>query len=54
MLSPEEIAQQQELLAIAEVREAAAMSDYHKALAEYARQLGVTLEKLNITVEPPK
>lgn len=48
------VAQQQELLSIAEVREAAAMSDYHKALAEYDRQLGVTLEKLNITVEPPK
>ncbi|RXK56150.1 TolC family protein [Oleiharenicola lentus] len=48
------VAQQQELLSIAEVREAAAMSDYHKALAEYDRQLGLTLEKLNVTVEPPK
>jgi len=48
------VAQQQELLSIAEVREAAAMSDYHKALAEYDRQLGVTLEKLNITLETPK
>jgi outer membrane protein len=48
------VAQQQELLSIAEVREAAAISDYHKALAEYDRQLGVTLEKLNVTLEPPK
>lgn len=48
------VAQQQELLSIAEVREAASMSDYHKALAEYDRQLGVTLEKLNVTLEPPK
>ena len=48
------VAQQQELLSIAEVREAAAMSDYHKALAEYDRQLGLTLEKHNIAVEPPK
>jgi outer membrane protein len=48
------VAQQQELVSIAEVREAAAMSDYHKALAEYDRQLGVTLEKLNVSLEPPK
>jgi len=48
------VAQQQELLSIAEVREAAAMADYHKALAEYDRQLGLTLEKLNISVEAPK
>lgn len=48
------VAQQQELLTIAEIREAAAQSDYHKALAEYDRQLGVTLEKLRITIEPPR
>ncbi|WP_069962826.1 TolC family protein [Lacunisphaera limnophila] len=48
------VAQQQELLSIAEVREAAAMSDYHKALAEYDRQLGLTLEKLNVTLDTPK
>jgi outer membrane protein TolC len=48
------VAQQQELLSIAEVREAAAMSDYHKALAEYDRQLGVTLDKLNIRIDAPK
>ena len=48
------VAQQQEILSFAEVREAAAQSDYAKALAEYDRQLGLTLEKLNITLEPPK
>ncbi|HEY8995517.1 MAG TPA: TolC family protein [Lacunisphaera sp.] len=48
------VAQQQELLSIAEIREAAAMSDYHKALAEYDRQLGVTLEKLHVSIEAPK
>lgn len=48
------VAQQQEILSNAEVREANAMSDYAKALAEYDRQLGLTLERLNITVEPPK
>ena len=48
------VAQQQEILSFAEVREAAAQSDYAKALAEYDRQLGVTLEKLHIDVEPPK
>ncbi len=48
------VAQQQEILSFAEVREAAAQSDYHKALADYDRQLGVTLEKLNVNLEPPK
>ena len=48
------VAQQQELLSIAEVREAAAMADYHKALAEYDRQLGLTLEKLNVAIDPPR
>ena len=48
------VAQQQEILSIAEVREAAAQSDYAKALAEYDRQLGVTLEKLRIDIEPPR
>jgi outer membrane protein TolC len=48
------VSQQQEILTFAEVREAAAQSDYHKALADYDRQLGVTLEKLNISIEPPK
>ena len=38
----------------AEVSEARAQSDYHKALADYDRQLGVTLEKLHISIDPPK
>ncbi|HWA27227.1 MAG TPA: TolC family protein [Lacunisphaera sp.] len=45
------VAQQQEILSSAEVREALAKSDYAKAVAEYDRQLGVTLEKLNIKIE---
>jgi outer membrane protein len=49
-----QVANQQELLSIAEVREAAALADYARAIAEYDRQLGVTLEKLNITLEQPK
>jgi outer membrane protein len=49
-----QVANQQELLSIAEVREAAALADYARALAEYDRQLGVTLEKLNIAIDPPK
>ena len=48
------VAQVQEILAGAEVFEARAQSDYHKALADYDRQLGVTLEKLNITLQAPK
>ena len=48
------VASQQESLSIAEVREAAALSDYAKALAEYDRQLGVTLEKLHVNVDPPR
>lgn len=48
------VAQQQEMLSLAEVSEARAQSDYQKALADYDRQLGVTLEKLNITVLAPK
>ena len=48
------VSQQQEILSFAEVREAFAQSDYAKALADYDRQLGVTLTKLNITIEPPK
>ena len=48
------VSQQQEILSFAEVSEAAAQSDYHKALAEYDRQLGVTLEKLNVKIDPPK
>jgi outer membrane protein TolC len=48
------VAQQQEILSLAEVNEARAQSDYHKALADYDRQLGVTLEKLNISIDPPQ
>ncbi len=48
------VAQQQELLSRAEVSEARAQTDYHKALADYDRELGVTLEKLNITIAAPK
>ena len=48
------VAQQQEILSGAEVLEARANADYHKALADYDRQLGVTLEKLNVKIEPPK
>jgi len=48
------VAQQQESLAIAEVREAAAQSEYNKALADYDRQLGLTLAKFNVNLETPK
>jgi outer membrane protein len=48
------VSQQQEILSGAEVREAFAQSDYAKALADYDRQLGVTLAKLNINIDPPK
>ncbi|MBI2812977.1 MAG: TolC family protein [Opitutae bacterium] len=48
------VSQQQEILSSAEVREAGAQSDYAKALAEYDRQLGLTLEKFSITLEPPR
>ena len=48
------VAQQQEILSGAEVNEARAQADYHKALADYDRQLGVTLEKLNIRLDAPK
>ncbi len=48
------VSTQQEILSTAEVLEAQAQSDYQKALAEYDRQLGLTLEKLNVTVVPPK
>ncbi|MBA3849231.1 MAG: hypothetical protein C0502_04455 [Opitutus sp.] len=48
------VVQQQEILAALEVAELRAEADYRKALAEYDRQLGITLEKLNIAVAPPK
>jgi len=49
-----QVAQQQEIVSGAEVSAARAQADYAKALAEYDRQLGVTLDKLNISVEAPK
>lgn len=48
------VVQQQEILASLEVAELRAEADYRKAIAEYDRQLGVTLEKLNIAVAEPK
>ncbi len=48
------VLQQQELLSGAEVSESRAISDYQKALAEYDRQLGQTLEKRSIALEPPR
>ena len=48
------VLQQQEILTSLEVSELRAQSDYQKALADYDRQLGVTLEKQRITVTPPK
>ncbi len=47
------VLQQQEQLSSLEIFEAAAQSDYQKALAEYDRQLGVTLEKRNVQVMAP-
>lgn len=49
-----QVANQQELFSSAELAEARARADYAVALAVYDRELGLTLEKLNITVEPPK
>ncbi|MDP1580612.1 MAG: TolC family protein [Candidatus Didemnitutus sp.] len=48
------VVQQQELLAFVEIAELRAEADYRKAVAEYDRQLGITLEKLNISVAAPK
>jgi outer membrane protein TolC len=48
------VLQQQELLASLEISEARALSDYNKAIAEYDRQLGTTLEKLNVSLSVPK
>lgn len=48
------VSQEQQLLTFAEVDEARAQSDYHKALADYDRQLGVTLEKLNVVIQAPR
>jgi outer membrane protein TolC len=48
------VLQQQEIVSFLEVSEYRAQSDYHKAIAEYDRQLGLTLEKFNVKVAPPK
>jgi outer membrane protein TolC len=48
------VLQQQEILSSQEVQEARAQTDYQRALAAYDRELGVTLEKLAIQIEPPK
>lgn len=43
---------QQELLSTAEFREARALADHQRALAEYDRQLGTTLESHRVTLAP--
>jgi outer membrane protein len=48
------VVQQQELLANLEVAELRAQSDYRKAVAEYDRQLGMTLSRLNVEIEMPR
>jgi outer membrane protein TolC len=45
---------QQELLTGLQISEASAINAYEKALADYDRQLGVTLEKLNVSLTVPK
>lgn len=47
------VVQQQEILAALEIAELRAQADYRKAVAEYDRQLGLTLDKLNISVAVP-
>jgi outer membrane protein len=48
------VVQQQEILSQLQIVEASAINDYHKALADYDRQLGATLDKLNISITVPK
>ena len=48
------VLQQQEILSGLEISADAAINDYQKALAEYDRQLGITLEKLNLSIDVPK
>lgn len=48
------VLQQQELLSSLEISAAAAVNDYQKALVEYDRQMGITLEKLNLSIDVPK
>jgi len=48
------VAQQQEIVSALEVSELRAQTDYLNAIADYDRQLGVTLEKLGLTLEVPR
>ena len=48
------VLQQQEILTSLEISEYLAKSDYQKALADYDRQLGLTLEKFHVRLDPPK
>lgn len=48
------VLQQQEIVTGLEVSDSRARSDYLKALAEYDRQLGATLEKYNLNVDIPR
>lgn len=48
------VSQEQEIVASTEVSELRAEADYRRAIAEYDRQIGVTLEKLNISIAAPK
>lgn len=48
------VLQQQEILSGLEIAADAAVNDYQKALAEYDRQLGLTLERLNLSIVVPK
>ncbi|HET7535876.1 MAG TPA: TolC family protein, partial [Candidatus Didemnitutus sp.] len=48
------VLQQQEQLTNLEIFEANAQADYQKALAEYDRQLGLTLDRRNVQVVAPQ
>ena len=48
------VVNQQEILTSLQISEANAINDYQKALADYDRQLGTTLERLNVSVNVPK
>lgn len=48
------VAQQQEVVTALEISELRAQTDYLNAAAEYDRQLGITLDKLGLTLETPR
>ncbi|MDD3180511.1 MAG: TolC family protein [Opitutaceae bacterium] len=48
------VLQQQEILSGQEVLELRAEADYQEALADYDRQIGVTLDKLHVQIESPR